>query len=123
LIAIQRNKCSLCIELDIATGDVLFEWSSLDHVDPSESFLPLNPGQAGAGYNSSDAWDYFHINSVDKDDEGNYLISARDANAAYKINGQTGKVIWQLSGKSSSFKMGNEVEFAVSLDNGYSLGN
>ncbi|TQB71412.1 hypothetical protein MPDQ_007624 [Monascus purpureus] len=26
-----------------------------------------NPGQAGAGYNSSDAWDYFHINSGDKD--------------------------------------------------------
>ena len=99
-------------ELDIATGKVLYEWSSLEHVDPSEGFLPLNPGQAGAGYNSSDAWDYFHINSVDKDDQGNYLISARDANAAYKINGTTGEIIWQLSGKSSSFKMGPDVEFA-----------
>jgi hypothetical protein len=79
---------------------------------PPEGYLPLNPGQAGAGYNSSDAWDYFHINSVDKDDEGNYLISARDANAAYKINGTTGEIIWQLSGKSSSFKMGEGVEFA-----------
>ncbi|KAK5204888.1 hypothetical protein LTR41_009424 [Exophiala xenobiotica] len=99
-------------ELDIETGAVLFEWSSLEHVDPSEGFLPLNPGQAGAGYNSSDAWDYFHINSVDKDDKGNYLISARDANAVYKIDGKTGDIIWQLSGKSSSFKMGDEVEFA-----------
>ncbi len=27
----------------------------------------INPGQAGSGYNSSDAWDYFHINSVDKE--------------------------------------------------------
>ncbi|OAL34144.1 hypothetical protein AYO20_06599 [Fonsecaea nubica] len=99
-------------ELDIETGEVLFEWSSLEHVDPSEAYLPLNPGQAGAGYNSSDAWDYFHINSVDKDDQGNYLISARDANAVYKINGTTGDIIWQLSGKSSSFKMGPEVEFA-----------
>lgn len=78
----------------------------------TEGYLPLNPGQAGAGYNSSDAWDYFHINSVDKDDQGNYLISARDANAAYKINGKTGEIMWQLSGKSSSFKMGDEVEFA-----------
>lgn len=49
---------------------------------------------------------------MDKDDEGNYLISARDANAVYKINGTTGAIIWQLSGKSSSFKMGDEVEFA-----------
>lgn len=43
---------------------------------------------------------------------GNYLISARDANAAYKINGTTGEIIWQLSGKSSSFKLGPDVEFA-----------
>lgn len=49
---------------------------------------------------------------MDKDDQGNYLISARDANAAYKINGKTGEIMWQLSGKSSSFKMGPEVEFA-----------
>lgn len=91
---------------------MLFEWSSLEHVDPSEAFLPLNPGQAGSGYNSSDAWDYFHINSVDKDDEGNYLISARDANAAYKIDGRTSKILWQLSGKSTDFKLGEGVEFA-----------
>lgn len=77
-----------------------------------EAYLPLNPGQAGSGYNSSDAWDYFHINSVDKDKEGNYLISARDANAVYKINGKTSEVIWQLSGKSSNFTMGDQVEFA-----------
>ncbi|OBT85039.1 hypothetical protein VE02_07158 [Pseudogymnoascus sp. 03VT05] len=84
-------------ELDINSGEVLFEWSSLSHVSPSEAFLPLNPGQAGSGYNSSDAWDYFHINSVDKDDQGNYLISARDANAAYKIDGRTSEILWQLS--------------------------
>ncbi|KAH6674932.1 ASST-domain-containing protein [Halenospora varia] len=99
-------------EIDIETGNILFEWSSLEHVSPHEAYLPLNPGQAGSGYNSSDAWDYFHINSVDKDKEGNYLISARDANAVYKINGKTSEVIWQLSGKSSNFTMGDQVEFA-----------
>ncbi|OBT98179.1 hypothetical protein VE01_03716 [Pseudogymnoascus verrucosus] len=99
-------------ELDIESGEVLFEWSSLEHVSPSEAFLPLNPGQAGSGYNSSDAWDYFHINSVDKDDQGNYLISARDANAAYKIDGRTSEILWQLSGKSTDFELGEGVEFA-----------
>ena len=82
------------LELDIATGKLLFEWSSLDHVQPDESVLPINPGQAGSGYNSSDAWDYFHINSVDKDADGNYLISARDACAIHKINGTDGEIIW-----------------------------
>ncbi|AEO56599.1 hypothetical protein MYCTH_111036 [Thermothelomyces thermophilus ATCC 42464] len=98
-------------ELDIATGRLLFEWHSLDHVPPSESVLPINPGQAGGGYNSSDAWDYFHINSVDKDREGNYLISARDACAVHKINGTTGEIIWRLNGKRSDFTMGEGTTF------------
>ncbi|KAI0128574.1 ASST-domain-containing protein [Xylariales sp. AK1849] len=98
-------------ELDIATGKLLFEWASLDHVSPDEAILPLNPGQAGSGYNSSDAWDYFHINSVDKDPEGNYLVSARDACSIQKINGTDGSIIWKLSGKASSFKVAKNAEF------------
>lgn len=85
-------------ELDIETGKVLFEWSSWDHISADESVLPVDEGQAGAGFNSSDAWDYFHINSVDKDEDGDYLISARDAASVYKIDGKTGEVIWKLGG-------------------------
>ncbi|VEU23184.1 DEKNAAC104307 [Brettanomyces naardenensis] len=103
-------------EIDLKTGQVLFEWSSLDHVSPSESVLPINPGQAGSGYNSSDAWDYFHINSVDKDQNGDYILSARDAAALYKIDGKTGDVIWKLGGipgiSSSSFREQNPFKFA-----------
>ncbi|KZF24813.1 hypothetical protein L228DRAFT_267119 [Xylona heveae TC161] len=98
-------------ELDISTGKLLFEWSSLDHVTPDEAILPINPGQAGSGYNSSDAWDYFHINSVDKDSNGNYLISARDACAVHKINGTDGSIIWRLNGNRSDFKMANGTRF------------
>ncbi|BCS20067.1 arylsulfotransferase family protein [Aspergillus puulaauensis] len=98
-------------ELDIETGELLFEWSSLDHVLPDEAILPINPGQAGSGYNSSDAWDYFHINSVDKDSEGNYLISARDACSVHKINGTSGEIIWRLGGTKSDFKLGDNVKF------------
>ncbi|UNI23270.1 hypothetical protein JDV02_009101 [Purpureocillium takamizusanense] len=98
-------------ELDISTGRLLFEWRSLDHVSPDEAILPINPGQAGSGYNSSDAWDYFHINSVDKDTDGNYLISARDACAIHKINGTDGSIIWRLNGNRSDFKMANNTKF------------
>ncbi|PGH12235.1 hypothetical protein AJ79_04415 [Helicocarpus griseus UAMH5409] len=98
-------------ELDIETGELLFECSSLEHVTPDEAILPINPGQAGSGYNSSDAWDYFHINSVDKDIEGNYLISARDACSVHKINGTTGEIIWRLAGNKSDFDLGPEVDF------------
>ncbi|KAJ9145517.1 Arylsulfotransferase (ASST) domain protein [Pleurostoma richardsiae] len=98
-------------ELDITTGKLLFEWASLDHVQPDEAILPINPGQAGSGYNSSDAWDYFHINSVDKDSAGNYLVSARDACAVHKINGTDGSIIWRLNGKKSDFKVDKESAF------------
>ncbi|KAK4450189.1 ASST-domain-containing protein [Podospora aff. communis PSN243] len=103
-------------ELDIATGKLLFEWSSLDHVSPDEAILPLNPGQAGSGYNSSDAWDYFHINSVAKDPAGNYLISARDACALLKINGTDGSIIWRLNGKRSSFSLPTNATFCFQHD-------
>lgn len=87
-------------EVDINTGEVLFEWSSLDHISPKESVLPVYEGQAGSGFNSSDAWDYFHINSVDKNSDGDYLISARDAASIYKIDGNSGEIIWKLGGLS-----------------------
>lgn len=102
---------SIFQELDIETGEVLFEWSSLEHVSPEDSVLPVNPGHAGSGFNSSDAWDYFHINSVDKDDEGNYVISGRNVASLYKIDGKTGEIIWKLGGlpeiTSSDFEYQN----------------
>ncbi|KAF2023013.1 hypothetical protein EK21DRAFT_105522 [Setomelanomma holmii] len=99
------------IELSITSGKLLFEWASLDHVSPDEAILPINPGQAGSGYNSSDAWDYFHINSVDKNGDGDYLLSARDACSVHKVNGTDGSIIWRLDGKRSSFSLGKGVKF------------
>lgn len=87
-------------EIDVESGDVLFEWHSLDHVPPSHSNISLQSGQAGDGSDSSEAWDYFHINSVDKDADGHYLLSARDVNSVYKVHGRTGKIIWRLGGRN-----------------------
>lgn len=103
-------------ELDINTGEVIFEWSSLEHISPYESVLPITEGQAGSGYNSSDAWDYFHINSVDKDENGDYLLSARDAASLYKIDGNTGNLLWKLGGlpgiTSSDFENDKNLTFS-----------
>ena len=54
-------------ELDIETGEVLFEWHSLDHVGLEETLrAPTDlPG-----------FDYFHLNSIDLITT-NLLISAR----------------------------------------------
>ncbi|KAL0253606.1 hypothetical protein I308_100980 [Cryptococcus tetragattii IND107] len=111
-------------EVDIETGSVLFEWNSLDHVDPTYSALPLKGGRGtsvGYGTSTADAYNYFHINSIAKDDQGHYLISARNYAAIFKINGTNGDVIWQLGGfhNQSSFKIESSARFAYQHDARY----
>lgn len=43
------------------------------------------------------------MNSVDKDANGDYLISARHTDCVYKISGKDGSIIWRLGGTNSSF--------------------
>jgi len=83
-------------EIDIATGKVLFQWDSEDHVPFSQSEQPL-PASA------STPWDWFHLNAVHLDTDGNLLIDARNTWTTYKVNRWTGNIIWLLGGKDSSF--------------------
>ena len=92
-------------QIDIRTGLVMWEWHSLGHVDVSESYSKL-PGVP------TNAYDYFHINSLTSDSHGNLLISARNTWALYDINGRTGAVMWRLGGKKSTFALGPGVPFA-----------
>jgi hypothetical protein len=85
-------------EINISTGQVLFQWNSADHVPYSQSEQPL-PASA------SDPWDWFHINAVKLDTDGNLLIDARDTWTTYKVSLGTGNIIWQLGGKDSSFTL------------------
>jgi len=92
-------------EIDIASGKVIFEWHSLDHVALEESYEPLPTS-------STKPWDYFHLNAVSIDDDGNLLLSARHTSAVYKIDRRTGTVIWRLGGKRSDFNLGPDVRFS-----------
>ena len=56
-------------------------------------------------------WEYFHVNSVDVDSDGNFLVSSRNTSTIYKIDRATGKIIWRLGGKKSDFKLGPGVRF------------
>ncbi len=85
-------------EIDIATGRVLFQWNSEDHVPFSQSEQPLPASP-------STPWDWFHINAVKVDTNGNLLIDARDTWTTYEVNPFSGNILWQLGGKDSSFKL------------------
>jgi hypothetical protein len=86
-------------EVDIQTGKVLFEWHSLEHVGVEESYIeqPEDPDYA---------YDYFHINSIDVELDGNLLVCARNTWAVYKLDRKSGQIIWRLDGKKSDFQMG-----------------
>ena len=96
-------------ELDIETGEVLFEWHSLDHVGLDETYVtPSEDHYPGI--------DYFHINSIDVDHDNNLLISARETSAVYKIDRNSGEVMWRLGGKKSDFEMGEGARFSYQHD-------
>lgn len=96
-------------EVDIESGEVLFEWHSLDHVGLDESYL-------NAPETSEKAYDYLHLNSIDVDHDGNLIISARMTFAVYKIDRKSGEIIRRLGGKNSDFKMGPGTRFSYQHD-------
>lgn len=99
---------SIVQEIDVATGLVLFEWHSLDHVGLAESQrVGISP--------RSTRIDYFHMNSVDEDGDG-LIVSARQTSAVYRISKATGAVDWRLGGTKSDFKMGPGTQFGLQHD-------
>ena len=97
-------------EVDVATGDLLFQWRSDDHVGFDESYVAA-PESGGT------PWDYFHINSIDVDPtDGNLIVSSRHCWAAYKVDRASGAIIWRLNGKKSDFTMGAGAHFAFQHD-------
>jgi Arylsulfotransferase (ASST) len=97
-------------EIDVRTGLVMFQWTSLDHVALSESYAPANTTDTEFPF------DFFHINSINLDQDGSLLISARNTWTAYDLNAQTGQINWQLGGKHSSFALGAGVATAWQHD-------
>jgi hypothetical protein len=87
-------------EIDIKTGLVMFEWTSLDHVALSESYASAMRSTAPFPY------DFFHINSINLDRDGSLMISSRNTWAIYDVAASTGQINWRLGGKKSNFKAG-----------------
>jgi arylsulfotransferase ASST len=112
---------SVVQEIDVPTGLVLFEWHSLDHVPVTAAYTrpPNAPKKKGKQPLPNFAWDpfdYFHVNSVGLDRDGNLVISARNTWGVYKVDHRTGAVMWTLGGKASTFKLGAGASFAFQHD-------
>ncbi len=89
-------------EIDIASGQLLWQWDARAHLPLRDSYI----GKPGKG-----AYDAYHLNSVQQLPNGDVLISVRNTWALYEIDKQTGNVLWTLGGKHSSFRIGHGAHF------------
>jgi Arylsulfotransferase (ASST) len=97
-------------QIDVKTGLVMYEWTSLAHIALSESYSHAASTSAGWPF------DFFHLNSINLDADGSLMISARNTWAVYGIDAASGQVAWRLGGKRSSFKAGPGTRTAFQHD-------
>ncbi len=89
-------------EVSLQTGRLLSRWDMLEHVplSQSETVPPLDG-----------AWDPYELDSVQDLGEGRLLLSARNTWAVYEVEQASGKILWRLGGKDSSFQLGAQAGF------------
>lgn len=93
-------------EIDVDTGEVRFEWDSLDHVAVDESEMKLSDSGS-----KDKPFDYIHLNSIDVADDGDLVISARNTWTVYKISRRDGRIAWRMGGKKSDFHVDSDARY------------
>ncbi len=84
-------------EQEVATGEITFEWSALDHIPADETLGELDEPDPSGFY------DLFHLNSLEYDTDGNLLFSARSTSTVYRVDHDTGEILWRFGGENSDF--------------------
>ena len=89
-------------EIDVTTGLVMYEWTSLDHVALERILRTGGPLE-----HAPTPYDFFHLNSIDRRPRRQPADLARATpGRSTSSTPRTGQIIWRLGGKHSSFKMG-----------------
>lgn len=70
-------------EIERGSEKLLFDWEPLRHgVSLSESV-----DASGMDISANETyWDWFHVNSIDKNADGDYLVSGRHTSCVYKVS-------------------------------------
>ncbi|MBU3700202.1 MAG: hypothetical protein FGM33_09405 [Candidatus Kapabacteria bacterium] len=89
-------------------GRLLFQWSSLEHIPVDQTCDDTDLSQSLV--------DYIHINSVEHDTDGNFLVSCRHTDEVVKVNRLTGAVMWRLGGSASK---GNQFRYLNDTTGGF----
>ncbi len=87
------------IQIFSRNGEKIWEWTVFDVADPLSDPDILS---------TKDDW--MHANSISYDKDGYFLISFYKINQIWKVNSQTGELIWKL-GENGDFKLTAESTF------------
>ena len=90
-------------EYDLRTGKLLYSWKASNHIPRHDSYTQPPPN----GF----PWDTYHVNSVQPYGNGTFLVSMRNTWAVYLVSARTGKILWTLGGKDSSFTVPSQAAF------------
>jgi hypothetical protein len=100
---------SVVQRIDIRTGLVMWEWHALGHIPLSDAYTKMPRG-------GHQPWDYVHINSIDPGSGGQLLLSSRNTSALWDVSRASGRIIWTLGGRHSSFSQGPGTVFDFQHD-------
>ncbi|MCS6916306.1 MAG: arylsulfotransferase family protein [Chitinophagales bacterium] len=86
-------------ELD-ADREVVFEWRSWDHFNITDAVSTVILTNATV--------DYCHGNSMERDVDGNIILSFRHLSEITKISRETGEILWRMGGENNQFTFIND---------------
>jgi len=90
------------------SGTLLFEWKSLDHIPVTDATEDIDLTQARI--------DYIHVNSINRDRNGDLIVSCRHLDEVICVSRVDGDVLWRFGGKKSR---GNEFTFTNDITPGF----
>ncbi len=90
-------------EYNLKTGKLVRNWDALDHISLRDTHA-LAPG-------NSFPWDAYHVNSISLNGDGTMIVSMRNTWAIYDIDMASGKILWTLGGRNSTFNSTPNADF------------
>jgi len=84
---------------------LLFQWRASDHVPLADSYKD----RGNDGRTKETSYDFFHLNSIEKDESGNYLISSRHVHTLYYLD-RTGEFCGQWVADIATSRISLEAE-------------
>jgi len=88
------------IEEQDPNGNRTWLWTASKHFAPAEATFPLNFAVNPVIPGFPNAWDVSHINAIDRQPDGDYVVTARHLDAVFRVdrNSLTGALEWVLGG-------------------------